>query len=624
MTLPVPLKMPVGDTPLSFASALAYQNGFSSLRLFLRAAGIKPGALAQGETKATTKLAYWSGEDSSTISRFTIPLVVHRTTWTLGGAQFNKDARKGARYRFCPRCVESDFECAESGTTSLPFVRAPWLSRAFKNCTVHEIPLSELPVPKKTHEDFVQLTVQRRLDIEQMAYAAEKVSSCELDRYVEACIMGTATDSYLDRFETSVAVDLCNYLGQFLKRHRSTSLFVPATSFEGSAREIGFAVACQGEEVIRATVSSVITNAPRDSSKEFQFGTLGLWLKRNLKNPAHADVVELFQDIAERSLPVGPGDVCFLPVRRRHLHSVSTAAKEYGLFDKRVYRLVHDAGLIEPTDRPYHEVCFSAASAHAILLEAADALTSREARDLLGLKENIFAKLLNDGLIPRVELAASGRIYSRIRRSDLDAFTQAVFANADGKLPTANHLLLGAACQKLGFSQPALLSKIVAGTIKNTAAEQNHSSKVSRIWVDVEEAKAASLGSSSAANRVVDGHPAVYMTVHEAARHLRTINMSVTALIQQRFLVTEITRNRTCDRRQSYIRRDSVIAFGATHISIADLAIDNGTHPVIVRRALERWGINPVNDSPGRVARFFLRSEVAHLTFEKPARKRRS
>lgn len=620
MTLPLPLKMPVGDTPLSFASALAYSNGFSSLRQFLRAADIKPVALAQGEKDATAKLSYWSGEASSAISRFTVPPVGRGASWKLGEARFNNYARKGSNYRFCPRCIVHDLECMDIGATAMPFVRASWLTRAVKNCVTHKIALSELPVRDGSYEDFVRLALEHRSAIEELARTAEAVSSCELDRYVEACVMGKSTGNYLDGFETYVAVDLCKYLGHFLNRHGYKSTLLEKAYSNSTARELGYALASQGESAIRVAVSQVITTTARECSTQFQFGSLGLWLDRNLKNPAFAGVTDLFQDIAERALPVGPGDTCFRPVGQRHLHSINTAAAEYGLPDKRVYRLVRDAGLIEGSDRPFHMISFSAADAHQILIDASDTLTSHDARKLLGLQENIFAKLLDDGLIPRVECDTTRRIYSRIRRSDLRAFTEAVFANSRRKLPTAGHLPLGKACQKIGCSQSTLLSKIVSGAIKDTAAHQDHADKVSKIWVNVDEArKVLSTWPESAHGKCSDA-VAERRTLRQAARALRTTNISVSALATQGFLTLQVDRIGPSNRKRTCVTEASLSSFAIKHISIADLARDHDTHPVIVRRCLENWGVNPVNDSPGRVARFFLRSDVEHLNFPTPNR----
>lgn len=619
MTLPVPMKMAGDATPLSFASAVAFSNGFSSLEQLLNAAGISPGGLAHGEPEATRRLAFWSGEDSQTISRYAIKPATIEKPWTLGEARFSKESRRGATYRFCPRCVLDD---VSNGTDKRAFrthVRAAWMTRAVQNCTIHSIPLIDFPLPPKSCEDFTRVMMNQLEEVKSGAHQANTVLTCDLDRHIEDCIRGTARDCYLARFETYVAADLCDYLGQFIKRHWSKAPSVPRILLDGSEREIGFWVANQGDAVIRSVVSAIITNARRFSSKGFQFGTLGLWLRRNLANPAHTELAELFHDITVRNVPVGPSDVCFLPVQRRRVHSVKTAAKEYGLFPKRVFRLVLDAGLIGPSERPYHEIYFSAALAHDVLSAATETLTSREAREQLGLPEAVFTKLLDQGVIPRVESNNEGRVYSRILRKDFGEFKQAVFANTAGVIPV-DYQPIGAACRRVGCSQAALLSQIVSGSIKNIAAEPGHNFKISKIWVDVAEMKATVSKERDTSDQTSGRKIAQFLTKRETARHLRTIDISISALIEQGFLITSVENNRTCVRRQVYIRRDSVLAFAAAHISIADLAANSSTHPIIVRRVLEQMGVKPINESAGRVTRFFRKSEVAHLTFVKPVR----
>ncbi|WP_426231650.1 hypothetical protein [Pararhizobium sp. DWP3-4] len=619
MTLPVPIKMARDATPLSFASALAYVNGFSSLEQFLNAAEISPGGLGHGEPEATRRLAYWSGEDSLTISRYAIKPATVEKPWTLGEARFSKESRRGATYRLCPRCILNDVSNGTGTQAFRTYVRAAWMTRAVQNCTIHSIPLIDFPLPAKACEDFTRMMVTGWEEVKKSAERANTVITCDLDRHIVNCIHGTAKDCYLARFETYVAADLCNYLGQFIKRHWSKAPSVPGNLLDGSEREIGFWVANQGDAEIRSTVSAIITNARRISNKGFQFGTLALWLKRNVANPAHAELVGLFHDIAVQNIRVGPGNVCFLPVQRRRVHSVKTAAKEYGLVPKRVFRLVLDAGLIGPTERPYHEVYFSAALAHDVLSAATETLTSRGAREQLGVTEVVFTKLLDEGIIPRVESHDEGRVYSRILRSDFDEFKQAVFANAASVIPI-NYQPIGAACQRVGCSQAALLSQIVNGSIKNVAAEPGHNFKISRIWVDVAEIKAVVSEDNGASDQLSGGKFPRFLTRHETAHYLKTTHLSVAALIEQGFLITAVENNRTCVRKQVYVTGDSVAAFATAYISVADLAANSSTHPIIVRRVLEQMGVKPINESAGRVTRFFRKLEVVHSTFVKPVR----
>lgn len=200
--------------------------------------------------------------------------------------------------------------------------------------------------------------------------ASESSEDCsvEMDAYVESRILGTSTEFYLDRFEAYVAIDLCAHLGEFLKSHRVGSPFVADELRHGPARNIGFHVARMGEEAIQSVVASVIFRKRPKGTAKFLFGSLGRWLRANANREEFSELIELLQDVAERNLPFGPGEMCFVPVRQRHLHSVHSAGLEYGLFEKRIVELLHEAGLIEKASKKRGSIFFDAGKAHQVLL----------------------------------------------------------------------------------------------------------------------------------------------------------------------------------------------------------------------------------------------------------------
>ena len=117
-----------------------------------------------------------------------------------------------------------------------------------------------------------------------------------------------------------------------------------------SAVDYGFEIACHGPERIEAVIAEVIARE-RPFGIEMQgfFGKLRRWLLRNEEKNEFAGVIELFQGIAERNLPIGSEETFVLPTRQRHLHSVRSASIEYEMLEDRVYQLALDAGLTEPT-----------------------------------------------------------------------------------------------------------------------------------------------------------------------------------------------------------------------------------------------------------------------------------
>jgi hypothetical protein len=277
-------------------------------------------------------------------------------------------------------CVVNDMETGRGRHVSRPYVRAGWLTRAVRNCPRHRCPLVEKPTTARTGDSFCRFVTDNFGEIEHQTAASVAYFSVALDSYVEDRIRGILQEPYLDRFEAHVAIDLCTHLGRFVKRHRPALSLVPPALRSASSREIGFFLARQGEAKIRSTVAWIIERERPKGQEKFLFGSLGRWLRDNSREPEFAEILELFQDIAERNLPYGPGEMCFVPVRRRYLHSVKSASNEYGLFADRIVALVKRAGLIEDDTLSYARIYFDAEKAHDILVAASRTITSREAR----------------------------------------------------------------------------------------------------------------------------------------------------------------------------------------------------------------------------------------------------
>lgn len=609
MTLPVTVAFHDDEAALDLPSRLAHANGYSSVRRFVSAAGIKTTDVARGEHVALSRLSKWSGVELARLAAFAITR--HQSTrWTIGHAAFDKEARLGNRYRFCPCCIAEDLAHGGGRPGARAYTRASWMTRAVATCIVHRRPILEVPYTTDEGRDFSRYVADNAESISRIATASGWSSPSPLDAYLHDRILGVMREPFLDMFEAYVVAGLCTHLGRFLKRHRTALGSVPAYLWDASDGDLGLHVARQGEANIREIVAAALQSAWIGGASKMSYRSLAVWLRGNSNDENLFRVFELFQDIAERSLPFEPGELALTRVRCRHLHTVRSAALEFSMSETRVLQLIRSSGLAPDPAIPPRKILMGAQKAQELLAAATATLTSKQARELLDVSELVMSQILKAKLIQVVEQKESGRDFARIRREDLVRFQEDVFSQARRVENDVGFLKsIQEGCRRCGCSYDEILRLIRDRTIEKVYASDNHNFRLSYLLVDWREVVA----------NVVDGRKSVpdtpdgLLNCRDAERSLRVASATVRYLIDNSHLLTQRVRNVRTNRNQSFITLASVEKFKTEHISIADLAVQLETHPIAVERMLSKNGVQPIYEREGRVARFYKRSELASL-----------
>ncbi|MDH6231606.1 ribosome-binding factor A [Mesorhizobium soli] len=620
MVLPVPVVFHPDEIPESLCDRLSAANGFSSMKLFMSMTGIDARGLERGESQSIARLSHWSGDDPTLLARYRVTTMLRRLDWQLGAAIFNKGVRRGNRFRYCPMCVVNDMETGRCRHVSRPYVRVGWLTRAVRNCTRHRCPLVEKPTTARTGDSFCRFVAANLGEIEHQAAATVADFPVALDSYVEDRISGILQEQYLDRFEAHVAIDLCTHLGRFVKRHPPALSLLPPDLRSAPSREIGFFLARQGELKIRSTVAWIIERERPKGRARFLFGSLGRWLRNNSHEPEFAEVLELFQDIAERNLPYGPGEMCFVPVRRRYLHSVKSASIEYGLFADRTLTLVKQAGLIEDDTSSHARIYFDAEKAHDILVAASRTITSQEAKRELGATERVMSRILQAGLLRRVEARDGIRNYSRIRREDLDDFRTHLFANVAISEDLSSLSTIVTVCQKAFCDVEDVLSAVMSGRISGVAAKPNHGHRLDSLRFDLDEAIAYFSSIRATLSDIASNN---VMSQRDASVYMHVKATTIPYLIDKGLLETGVINNPFNNRRQTVVTVASIDAFRTEHIPVSEVASFYETHPIVILDLFAKIGVHPIYDNCGNVSRFFRRSDIIDAPIVIPRFKKR-
>ncbi|WP_157213820.1 TniQ family protein [Rhizobium leguminosarum] len=614
MPLPVTVVHHVDETPESLCDRLSVANGFSSKRIFLTMTGIKAPALAKADPGAIRRLANWSGENIADLERNRITTRPRRLDWQLGSAVFNKQARCGKRFRYCPNCVVDDIKTGRGRPVSRPYVRAAWMSRAVTNCVRHARPIVEIAVASKADDSFCRFVATNSAKIHQEADSSVPTEFVAVDAYAQDRMLGALKEPYLDRFEAHVAIDLCVYLGKFLKRHRSAFSLIPEDLRKAPTRELGFHYARKGATAIREIVVDVINKIRPNGLHKFFFAALGRWLRSNSNEPEFSEVLDLFQDVAERNLPFAAGEMCFVTVRKRYLHSVVSAGAEYGLHEERVVQLMHEAGLIETSQLAHGRIYFDAAKAHDILVAATKTLTSRQAREELGVTEHVMAGLLDSGLLARVEPRTETRVYSRIRREDLDKLRDSIFDQVVG-IHESNRtpIPIERVCQYAACEVVDVLAAVIGGHLRKVFISPNDKPRIASLRFDRDEA-VAHLSKVRPTLSAIAGR--AVMNQRAASAYLRAKPTTVPYLINLGLLETVEIINPVNGRLQLAVTVESMDLFQRDHILVSEVAARHETHPNTILDLFAKIEVRPIYDNCGNVSRFFLRSEVLDAPIE--------
>lgn len=619
MTLPVPLVMQELETPESYAVRLCAANGFSSYRRFLKLTKMTSSGLAKGEPEALDRLATWSGVGAGPLSKYAAVTASRYMTWRFGAAVFNKEARPGRRFRYCPCCVIGDLTNGAGPVASRPFVRLGWACRAVKNCVEHRRPLLEAPQSPVFGSDFCSFVQSNRNSIRAEAQEPQLPVSVEVDAYCESRIRGIAAEPYLDRLEAHVALDLCLHLGRFMKRHPYTLKSIPAPLRRAPAREIGFFVARQGEEGIRDLIIDIIrTQRPKGASK-FLFGSLGKWLRDNRDRPEFASVLEFFQDVAERNLPYGPGETCFVAVRKRYLHTVQSASEEYGLFHRRIIQLLTEAGILDDASFSRARIYFDAEKAHEILLAASRTITSKEAATALGISEKPLMRLLKRGLLPQVEGRLEERTYTRIRREDLDGLVHNIFVRVAVGSVDENWITVDQLCARACCEKDEVIASLLAGTLKDVAAPVEHCFRLDALRFhpskSVEYIVSTRMTLCEQAGEEV-------LNCKGASTYLGAKRGTALYLLSLGYLKSIMVENPAGKQRQTVVTVASLDAFLKEHVLVSEVAANHSTSTNTILHAMQSVGVGPIYDNCNNVSRFFRKADIKDAPVDIPTARR--
>ncbi|UXO85528.1 TniQ family protein [Brucella intermedia] len=600
MTLPVTLPFHEDESPISLVSRLARANSYDSLQSLLGFTHTSREAIVRGDHDALAEISELSGISTERLSNASIVHQHPGSNWKLGHAIFNKEMRPGKMLRYCPHCVLNDMETGIGRAISRPYARSWWSCRGIEGCPEHGRKLVEhLVTSFDQRDDFATFVEQNVQTIRNQACTDQQSSAPFMDRFLRDRIFKRAeADDLVDTLDAHIVAELSGYMGKFIAIHKLTHFQDEATD----QREWGFRLICEGQaELERIIIETIEQKRPMVRFVEQFFGQLVNWLRRNKLKPEYQPLVSMFQNIAEKNMPFGPGMIFINPVEHRYVYCVNSAHTDFGIHKKRIKTLLASHGLTNRINLHDSAIYFDAERARPILEAASETLTSTAAAEILGVDEEQFRTLVKVGFVGQVEERENERGYLRIPQAELDSFQSALLANAEsvehdedewGSLMELAHAFT------MAFEN--ILQLIIEGSV-DARVITGQGGLLTRLRVSKLEVQRIRLQSLSDMQEN-------FVTFEQALDLLGTSDVTLSQLLRRGYIKEKDYKRSS--KMARLINEDSLQEFKSKFISLVDFCQKVGVNRVGMKKRLADLGVSPLFDDNKFVASYYNLSDL--------------
>jgi len=343
------------ETTRSFLSRTAAVNGASDMRSMVKHLGGNLKAVLAGSRPACEKL---SAELHVPADRlvFGCKVITKGRLSTINEHVLEGSSFHSGALRFCPHCVADDLLKRQGDVLGRSFERLSWMVSDIGICSIHELALASSPENAGTiNHDFVRCVSSRLKVVEAAIENAERATVSPAERYfAERLDQAPAGTSYLDKFPYFGARNLSLYVGSLKTFGASASVRFLDKHAARETLETGFEILAGGEPNFHAFVTDVAKHYWKTAAwhpAATIFGNLYHYLQGRAKHGDHQEVIALLRDVVVDVLPLGPEDNFFGPLEHRRLHTVATAARQYGIPRTEVRALLTQEGVIDQSHR---------------------------------------------------------------------------------------------------------------------------------------------------------------------------------------------------------------------------------------------------------------------------------
>tara|TARA_R110002020_G_scaffold298211_1_gene514029 strand:+ start:26027 stop:27856 length:1830 start_codon:yes stop_codon:yes gene_type:complete len=596
------------ETVASYCSRLASACGYRHARSFAADLGFRFQGLAVGDTEEIAKFASIVGVPVPHLEPGIV--TTNDRLNIVGGQTLTRAFMQRQRLRFCPLCLLDD-ERKKSGRRGFrSFGRVEWLVKAIRCCEEHNVPLLTMekdPAPMFLHDFAANLPPFG--DIRRFSQDAGYMRPDSLQIYVRGRIYGWQTQvCWLDNLPLYVAVRLCETVGAS-ERHGTHFRTRDIDEVEWSAcAGLGYDILHGGENDFRTHLKENIARFFRrtgDVGGRSIFGRLYEGIAHETDDKAYDSIRTIMRDVAMDNLPLGPGDDFFGPVTERRLHSVQSAAKEFGVHPKRLRKMLVNSSMIPAGEatKTFERILLEASLMEKFAFEAQTSLDVPEAKARLGAGRVQFESLVKSGLIEPIGGNRTGADFvptdRRFIPSELDGLVKRLRAAVTVDEEGPDLVDIATAVTKANCKFMEIVDLLLARKLCKVRWDGTRTG-IAAIRVDVDEVKAATR---------TEHHGCI--PIAELQMRLPASYRIVVALIESGRLPSVKRRNPVKRHMQTVVEPEALASFKKEFVSLGNLATAKRTRTWSLKREIEELMIKPEFDAGGML--FYRKRDVAFI-----------
>ncbi|WP_461428501.1 TniQ family protein [Gymnodinialimonas sp.] len=590
---PLPIRTTLArlETPASYVSRLACENGLSGAHEFCVDQDLDMQGIADGNPWMLQKLGHLGGLTSDEIFRWSIEKLKN-TQYRIANQLIERRWIVRTSLRLCPCCVAQTMHPDDEGIVG----QATWHIPFMRQCPQHGVLLrsfERVGYAGSVH-DFTKRCLEQRWDIMRAAEDATVSAPSGLSSYIEARAMGAPLPRWIDALECNAAAYFCELLGLLVDRGADVGISALTNDERRQVGDIGYRITSGGTKDVVEALREL--PRPRVKSKaQAHLGSLYQWLSRSALDVQYDPLKDLIRDYIVETFPVGPGETVFGQiVEQRRVHNLSTFARDCRVSTKRSRQALVAAGFlrssIATSDNPISQV-FCAQASQPVLDKLNGGITRRMAIKQLNIPRAQFDALLSGRILQ--PMPGLGEITPYYARSDvillLEKLTQ---ERCIGDLPT--YLVdIQTACRKLVCGAAEIVELIVRNQLDVIAQEKRAEGYLAvRLSVSELAGKLAGVG--------VEGYTKAKL------KQLLSINdPAVKFLIEAGYLSATASRNPVTRKAAAVVLPNDYALFLDQFIPAKRLAEMHGTTPRSVMARMRKLGIAPLGMPEGCVGTIY-------------------
>ncbi|MEG3662935.1 TniQ family protein [Celeribacter halophilus] len=404
MTLSLTVPLADMEPVSSFLSRIALRNLCDRASSFCADVGLNFSGAIKGEVDQIERIADLGGVSAQTLLQYSVQKK-DRFRVSVAGETFSKQTFQRSVVRVCPSCVKEGL----SHAPWMPARHLSWKLSSIHTCMKHQQRLIRLPSERFTvsGQDFSQMITRHKSYILNEAADPKSSTATEFEEWIVDRLRNGAGEAWIDSIPLAATMRTAEVLGTLLRFGPEVRFSALDVLQQHEAGQAGFRILQRGKPALHDLLNDMVpqNNILRKNYSKV-YGGFYVWLADQKSNTDLAPIAAIMRDVIVQNYPVRSGtNILGEPTGEQHKFSLHGVRGNFDIGPKRLRDELLARGLAEENPHWEYNVVLSRPLDRALLEEISQSIKEHvdlyEAASRLGLSEQLFRKLVYEGLIPR-------------------------------------------------------------------------------------------------------------------------------------------------------------------------------------------------------------------------------